>query len=160
MVKVSLYVVGKIKEKFFTDAINEYSKRLSAYCNLNIVEVADEMTKDGASAKEIAEVKASEGKKLLAKIPQDAYVCALCIDGKMLDSEEIADKILSKPLMQHSHIAFVIGGSLGLSDEVISRADIKLSFGKVTYPHQLMRVILLEQVYRGFKIKSGEPYHK
>ena len=85
MVKVSLYVVGKIKEKFFTDAISEYSKRLSAYCNLNIVEVADEMTKDGASAKEIAEIKASEGKKLLAKIPQDAYVCALCIDGKMLD---------------------------------------------------------------------------
>ena len=158
--KITLITVGKIKEKYFTDAISEYSKRLSRYCKMDIIEVPDEKTPDGASETLETQIKDKEGEKILAKIPDGAYVVALAIEGKMLDSEELADKMEKWNVSGISHVVFVIGGSLGLSAKVLNRADFKLSFSKMTFPHQLMRVILLEQVYRAYRIISGEPYHK
>lgn len=158
--KITLITVGKIKEKYFTDAISEYSKRLSRYCKMDIVEVPDEKTPDGASETLETQIKDKEGEKILAKIPDGAYVVALAIEGKMLDSEELADKMEKWNVSGISHVVFVIGGSLGLSAKVLNRADFKLSFSKMTFPHQLMRVILLEQIYRSFRIRNNEPYHK
>lgn len=158
--KITLITVGKIKEKYFTDAISEYSKRLSRYCKMDIIEVPDEKTPDGASETLETQIKDKEGEKILAKIPDGAYVVALAIEGKMLDSEELADKMEKWNVSGISHVVFVIGGSLGLSAKVLSRADFKLSFSKMTFPHQLMRVILLEQIYRSFRIRNNEPYHK
>lgn len=158
--KITVLCVGKIKEKFFSQAIDEYSKRLSRYCVLNIVEVADEKTPDGASQALCEKIKSAEGERLLKKMPEDAYVITLEIEGKQLASTELADKMSSLFVNGKSHIAFVIGGSLGLSCDVMKRADMALSFSKMTFPHQLMRVVLLEQVYRAFKINSKEPYHK
>ncbi len=157
---ITIYCVGKVKEKFYRDAIAEYEKRLSRYCKLNIVEVQDEKTPDNASAHEEELIKEKEGQKLLSKIPDSCYLIALAIDGKALSSTELADKVSDLGLTGESNIGFVIGGSLGLSDEVLRRANYKLSFSKMTFPHQLMRVILLEQVYRAYRIISGEPYHK
>lgn len=158
--KITLITVGKIKEKYFTMAIDEYVKRLSRYCKLDIVEVADEKTPDEASDKECQLIKDKEGERILAKIAEDAYVIALAIDGKMLNSVELSQKIEKLGIDGRSHIVFIIGGSLGLSDKVLSRADYRLSFSPMTFPHQLMRVVLLEQIYRSYRIISGEPYHK
>ncbi|WP_418750576.1 23S rRNA (pseudouridine(1915)-N(3))-methyltransferase RlmH [Frisingicoccus sp.] len=158
--KISIICVGKIKEKFYRMALDEYSKRLSRYCKLEILEVADEKTPDNASDHEVELIKDKEGERILKNIRRDAMVIALAIDGKMLSSEQLADKIRQLGVMGESHIQFIIGGSLGLSDRVLEAADMLLSFSKMTFPHQLMRVILLEQVYRSYRIIQGEPYHK
>lgn len=157
---ISVISVGKIKEKYLRDALEEYSKRLSRYCKLNIVEVQDEKTPENASEKEEQQIKDKEGEGLLKHIRDNMFVVALDLKGKMLSSEELADFIKDLGLRGDSSIAFVIGGSLGLSKTVLDRADYKLCFSKMTFPHQLMRVILLEQVYRGYRIINGEPYHK
>ena len=158
--KITLITVGKIKEKYFTDAIAEYAKRLSRYCKLDMIEVADEKTPDGASEALENQIKEKEGERILAKVPDNAYVVALAIEGKQLDSEELADKMEKWNVNGISHLIFIIGGSLGLTPKVLNRADFKLSFSKMTFPHQLMRVVLLEQVYRSFRIRNNEPYHK
>lgn len=158
--KISLITVGKIKEKYFEQAIAEYAKRLSRYCKLEILQVADEKMPDGASAALEAQIKDREGERILAHVKDGAYVVALAIEGHMLSSEELAEKMGSLTVGGVSHIQFIIGGSLGLSEKVMRRADFALSFSRMTFPHQLMRVVLLEQVYRGFKILAGEPYHK
>lgn len=158
--KITVIAVGKIKEKYFTGAIEEYAKRLSRYCKLELIEVADEKTPDGASETMELQIKEKEGERILQRMPDGAYVIALAIDGKMLDSEELAAQMERWNVGGISHIAFVIGGSLGLAPAVLKRADFKLSFSKMTFPHQLMRVILLEQIYRSFRIRNHEPYHK
>lgn len=158
--KISVITVGKIKEKYLRDAIAEYSKRLSRYCKLEIVEVADEKTPDQASEAVEDAIRAKEGERILKYIRDDMYVITLEINGKMLTSEQFADKIESLGVQGKSSIAFVIGGSIGLGKEVLGRSDFALSFSKMTFPHQLMRVVLLEQVYRGYRIMNGEPYHK
>lgn len=158
--KITCVVVGKIKEKYFTDAIKEYSKRLSRYCKLEIVELADEKTPDGASEAEEMAIREKEGERILKALKDDAYVIALAIEGKMLDSVELSQKIDRLGVSGTSHIAFVIGGSLGLAPAVMKRADYALSFSRMTFPHQLMRVILLEQLYRSYRILKNEPYHK
>ena len=158
--KITIISVGKIKEKFFDDAIKEYSKRLSKYCKLNIVEVKDEKTKENASPTEEDIVKETEGKRILDKISDSSKVIALAIEGKELDAVELAKQIENYRISGTSDVTFVIGGSLGLHKTVLDRADMKLSFSKMTFPHQLMRVILLEQIYRSFRIINNEPYHK
>ncbi len=158
--KISIICVGKIKEKFFSQAVDEYSKRLSRYCQLSIIEVPDEKTPEGISDKGAEQIKDKEGERILSKIKEDAYVIALAIEGQQPDSVGLAQKIQRLMTYETSHIAFVIGGSLGLSKSVLSRAQESLSFSKMTFPHQLMRVILLEQLYRSFRINAGEPYHK
>ena len=158
--KITLITVGKIKEKYFTDAIAEYAKRLSRYCKLEIVEVADEKTPDNASEGLENQIKEKEGERILSKVPDNAYVVALAIDGKQLSSEELADKMEKWNVNGVSHLVFIIGGSLGLTQKVLNRADYSLSFSKMTFPHQLMSVILLEQIYRSYRIMKGEPYHK
>lgn len=158
--KITVITVGKIKEKYLKDAIAEYTKRLSKYCKLEIVEVADEKTPDNAS--EVAEegIRQKEGERILKYVKDDAYIITLEIGGKMLDSVEFANKIEQLGIQGKSHICFIIGGSIGLGKEVLKRSDYGLSFSKMTFPHQLMRVILLEQVYRAYRIISSEPYHK
>ena len=158
--KITILCIGKVKEKFYRDAIGEYQKRLSRYCKLEIVEVADEKTPDGASATLENQIKEKEGNRILSKIREEDYVIALAIDGKMQDSVELSKNIQQLGVRGKSSIVFVIGGSLGLSKAVLKRANEKLSFSKMTFPHQLMRVILLEQVYRSYRIMNGEPYHK
>ena len=149
--KITLITVGKIKEKYLKDAIAEYSKRLSRYCKLEIVEVADEKTPDNAS---------DTVERILKYIKEDVYVITLEIAGKMLTSEEMAEKIEKLGVQGTSHIIFIIGGSIGLGREILKRSDYALSFSKMTFPHQLMRVILLEQIYRSYRIMNHEPYHK
>lgn len=158
--KISLITVGKIKEKYLKDAIAEYSKRLSKYCKLEIIEVADEKTPDQAS--EVVEngIRAKEAERIMKYIKEDSYVVTLEIQGKMLSSEELASKIDQLGIQRKSHITFVIGGSIGLGEAVLKRSDFALSFSKMTFPHQLMRVILLEQIYRSYRINFSEPYHK
>lgn len=158
--KITIITVGKIKEKYFTDAIAEYSKRLSRYCKLEMIQVADEKTPDGASEALEAQIKDKEGERILSNLKDGSYVVTLAIEGNMLDSEELAEKIEKWGVSGVSQIVFVIGGSLGLSKAVLSRADYKLSFSRMTFPHQLMRVILLEQIYRAYRIIQNEPYHK
>ena len=158
--KITLVTVGKIKERYFEDAIGEYAKRLSRYCKLDIIQVADEKTPDGASAAVEKQIKEKEGQRILSNIKDGAYVIALAIEGKMLSSEEMAYKLQKLGVDGISQIVFVIGGSLGLSGEVMRRADYALSFSRMTFPHQLMRVVALEQIYRSYRIMSGEPYHK
>lgn len=156
---ITVICVGKIKEKFFTDAISEYEKRLSRFCKLDIVEVKDLKIPDNASDKECEAILEKEGELILSKIPKSSYVIPLCIEGKQLSSPELAEKV-SEISMEQSHITFIIGGSLGMSDAVKKLGSLKLSFGKMTLPHQLMRVVLLEQIYRAFKINAKESYHK
>ena len=158
--KITVLCVGKVKEKFFTDAIKEYSKRLSRYCKLEIVEVADEKTPDGASELVVNQIKEKEAERMEKYLPDSAYVIALAIEGKKLTSEKLAEKIDSLGISGTSHLVFLIGGSLGMSDRLLKRADYLLSFSDMTFPHQLMRVILLEQDYRSYRIIHGEPYHK
>lgn len=158
--KITLLTVGKIKEKYLKDAIAEYSKRLSKYCKLEIIEVADEKTPDNASEVVKNVIRDKEGERLLKYVKDDAFVITLEIKGKMMTSEELAEKIDTLGIRGVSHIMFIIGGSIGLGEDVIKRSDFALSFSKMTFPHQLMRVILLEQIYRSYRIISGEPYHK
>lgn len=158
--KITILCVGKIKEDFYRKAIAEYTKRLSRYCKLEIIEVTDEKTPDNASETVEIQIKDKEGERLLKYIREDTYVIALAIDGDMPDSVQLSRSIEQLGLSGKSNIAFVIGGSLGLSNHVLKRADKKLSFSKMTFPHQLMRVILLEQVYRSYRIMHNEPYHK
>lgn len=158
--QITLVTVGKIKEKFYAGAIAEYSKRLSRYCRLEIVQVADEKTPDSAGDAVERQIKDREGERILSSIKDGAYVIALAIEGEMPDSVKLSEKINALGVGGTSRIVFVIGGSLGLSDAVLKRADYHLSFSRMTFPHQLMRVILLEQIYRSFRIMNGEPYHK
>ena len=158
--RINIVCVGKIKEKYLKLGIDEFKKRLSKYCKLEIIELDDEKAPENLSDKEMLMIKEKEGKKILSKIKDNSYLIALAIDGKNLSSEELAETINKLGVRGVSNITFVIGGSLGLSDEVLSRADYKLSFSKMTFPHQLMRLILLEQVYRAYRINNGEPYHK
>lgn len=157
---ITLYTVGKIKENFYRQAIDEYAKRLGRYCKLKIVEVADEKTPDRASEAEELQIKDKEGERLLKQMKDGTYLIVLAIDGQKMDSVVFSEKISSLALHGISEIGFVIGGSLGLSEKVLKRADMKLSFSDMTFPHQLMRVILLEQIYRAYRIISNEPYHK
>ncbi|KON85958.1 50S rRNA methyltransferase [Sporosarcina globispora] len=157
---ISIITVGKLKEKYLKQGIDEYLKRLSAYAKMDIIEVPDEKAPEELSETEMIQVKQKEGERILAKIHPDAHVIALAIEGKMKSSEELADTLDKLATYGKSKIAFVIGGSLGLSQEVLQRADEKLSFSKMTFPHQLMKLILLEQIYRVFRINRGEPYHK
>ncbi len=158
--KITVLCVGKIKEKFYVQAIDEFRKRLSRYCSLQILEAADEKTPEGASEKLLEQIREKEGSRLLAMLPEDSYVIALAIDGKNPDSIELAEHIQSLACRGRSHLTFIIGGSVGLSRQVLACADEKLSFSRMTFPHQLMRVILLEQIYRSFRIIRHEPYHK
>ena len=158
--KITILCVGKIKERFFRDGIEEYKKRLSKYCKLEIMEVADEKTPDRASEAEEQKIKEKEAERLEKYIKKDAYVVVLAIDGKMLDSVELSEKINQLGINGTSHIIFIIGGSLGLDDKIIRQADYKLSFSKMTFPHQMMRMILMEQIYRSYRILNHEPYHK
>lgn len=158
--KISIVCVGKIKEKFFKDGVAEFQKRLGRYCKFEILEVADEQTPDGAGQMLEDQIKEKEANRILSKIPVDAYVCTLEINGKELSSVELANWLNSNMVNGKSHICFVIGGSLGLHDSVLKRSDFALSFSKMTFPHQLMRVILCEQIYRAFRIINHEPYHK
>lgn len=158
--KVTILCVGKVKEKFYQQAIQEFAKRLCKYCNLSIIEVADEKTPDHASESIERQIKEKEGARLMKYIREDAYVCALAIEGEMVTSEGLSEKIEKLGISGKSNVMFVIGGSLGLDPAILSRADYKLSFSRMTFPHQLMRVILLEQIYRSYRIMKNEPYHK
>jgi len=157
---ISIITVGKLKEKYLKLAIDEYSKRLSRYCKLDIIELQDEKTPDNASDKEEEQIREKEGKLILSKIKDNTYVVAMDLKGNNLSSEEFSEFISNCGVMGNSNITFIIGGSLGLSEEVRARANYKLCFSKMTFPHQLFRVMLLEQIYRGFRIMKGEPYHK
>jgi 23S rRNA (pseudouridine1915-N3)-methyltransferase len=159
-VNISIVTVGKLKEKYLKLGIDEYLKRLSAYAKVEVIEVSDEKAPEELSETEMIRVKEKEGERILAKIAPDAHVIALAIEGKMRTSEDLADNLDKLATYGKSKVAFVIGGSLGLSEEVLKRANETLSFSKMTFPHQLMRLILVEQVYRAFRINRGEPYHK
>ncbi|MBM7572554.1 23S rRNA (pseudouridine(1915)-N(3))-methyltransferase RlmH [Aquibacillus albus] len=158
--KISIIAVGKLKEKYLKQGIQEYVKRLGAYANVEIIEVPDEKAPENMSEAEMEEVKRKEGERILTKINTDTYIISLEIMGQMVTSEKFAEKLDQLAIHGKSKIAFVIGGSLGLSDEVSRRSDFALSFSKMTLPHQLMRLVLVEQVYRAFRINRGEPYHK
>ena len=158
--KITVITVGKLKETFYREAVSEYGKRLSRYCKLDIREVEDEKTTEGASEKAQEQILAKEAERILRFLPENACVITLEIEGRMYDSEAFAEKIQDLGINGVSQIVFVIGGSLGLHNTIKSRADLAVSFSKMTFPHQLMRVILLEQVYRAYRIINGEPYHK
>lgn len=157
MLNISIIAVGKLKERFWADACSEYLKRLRPYARVTVDEVPD---LDPARVRGEAAAREGEGKAILARIPERAHVVALAIDGKQRSSEQLAARLDELALEGRSDIAFVIGGSTGLDPAVLARADETLSFGPVTLPHNLARVVLLEQVYRAFRISRGEPYHK
>jgi 23S rRNA (pseudouridine1915-N3)-methyltransferase len=159
-VNISIVTVGKLKEKYLKLGIDEYLKRLTAYAKVEVIEVADEKAPEVLSELEMVQVKQKEGERILAKISQDTYVIALAINGKMQSSEELADTLNKLATYGKSKIAFIIGGSLGLSEDVLKRSNEQLSFSKMTFPHQLMKLILVEQIYRAYRINRGEPYHK
>ncbi len=158
--KITIITVGKLKEKYLKQGIQEYVKRLGPYAKVDVIEVADEKAPENLSEAQMLEVKQKEGERILGKINPDSYVITLEIDGQQLTSEKLAKKMDDLATYGKSKVAFVIGGSLGLSDEVLQRRDFGLSFSKMTFPHQLMRLVLVEQIYRAFKINRGEPYHK
>jgi len=160
IMNITVISVGKLKEKYLKEAIDEYTKRLQRYCKMSIIELQDEKTPDNASEKEELQIKSKEGEAILKNIKDNSFVIALDLKGKMLSSEEFSSYIEDLGVSGKSDIVFVIGGSLGLSQEVITRSNYKLCFSKMTFPHQLFRVMLLEQIYRGFRIMKGEPYHK
>lgn len=160
MLRVSIICVGKLKEKYLRDACGEYAKRLQAFCKFEIVEVEEEKTSDTPNDSQIENILACEGKRILSKLDKGAKVVAMCIEGKQKSSQELAEFFNSTALDGTSSIAFVIGGSWGLSDEVKRRAGLKLSMSKMTFPHQLARVMLCEQIYRGFSICANTKYHK
>ncbi|MCI8632808.1 MAG: 23S rRNA (pseudouridine(1915)-N(3))-methyltransferase RlmH [Lachnospiraceae bacterium] len=158
--QITLITVGKIKEKYLREAIAEYEKRLSRYGKLKMIEVADEKTPDDAGALQEEKIRDKEGERILKQLPEDAYVITLEIEGQMLDSVQFSKKMEQLGIQGRSHLCFVIGGSIGLAKAVRQRSDYALSFSKMTFPHQLMRVILLEQIYRAYRIQMNEPYHK
>ncbi|MCB6413862.1 23S rRNA (pseudouridine(1915)-N(3))-methyltransferase RlmH [Dorea acetigenes] len=158
--KITIIAVGKIKEKYLKDAITEYSKRLGRYCRLEIIEVADEKTPDHASENMEDAIREKEAERIGKYIKEDAYLVTLEIQGRQLTSEEFADKIEKLGVSGIGHMIFIIGGSIGLGKSILEKSDYALSFSKMTFPHQLMRVILLEQIYRSYRIINGEPYHK
>lgn len=157
---ITIITVGRIKEAYLTAGIAEYAKRLTRYCKLDQVEVPDEKAPETLSDKEMEQIKEREGERILSKIRDTAYVIALAIDGKQQSSEELAATLGQLSVSGKSELVFVIGGSLGLSQAVLKRADMKLSFSRMTFPHQLMKLILVEQIYRGYRIQKNEPYHK
>ncbi|CAD5899470.1 23S rRNA (pseudouridine1915-N3)-methyltransferase [Carnobacterium maltaromaticum] len=157
---IKIITVGKLKEKYLKMGIDEYTKRLGAYCKIELIEVPDEKAPEKLSEAEMLQVKEKEGERILAKIPENAYVFALAIEGKQRTSEEFSKEIEQLGIQGKSNLVFVIGGSLGLSQAVMKRSNTPISFGKMTLPHQLMRLVLVEQIYRGFRIMKGEPYHK
>ncbi|MFJ8064298.1 23S rRNA (pseudouridine(1915)-N(3))-methyltransferase RlmH [Psychrobacillus sp. NPDC096426] len=157
---IQIVSVGKLKEKYLKLGIEEYTKRLGSYAKIELVEVPDEKAPENLSDADMEIVKKKEGDRILSKIGADTYVIALAIEGKMKSSEQLASDIESLMTYGRSKIAFVIGGSLGLHDDVMKRSDEKLSFSKMTLPHQLMKLVLVEQIYRSFRIMKGEPYHK
>jgi 23S rRNA (pseudouridine1915-N3)-methyltransferase len=159
-VHIQIVSVGKLKERYLVDGIAEYVKRLGPYAKVQVVEVPDEKAPESMSPAEEQQVKEREGERLLAQLRSDAFVVALAIDGQALSSEQLAQQLADLGTYGRSQVAFVIGGSLGLSSEVLERADMRLSFGRMTLPHQLMRLVLVEQIYRAFKINRREPYHK
>ena len=158
--KITIIAVGKIKEKYLKDAITEYSKRLGRYCRLEIIEVADEKTPDHASENMEDAIREKEAERIGKYIKEDAYLVTLEIQGRQHTSEEFADKIEKLGVSGIGHMIFIIGGSIGLGKSILEKSDYALSFSKMTFPHQLMRVILLEQIYRSYRIINGEPYHK
>ncbi|MTD41966.1 23S rRNA (pseudouridine(1915)-N(3))-methyltransferase RlmH [Erwinia sp. CPCC 100877] len=158
--KIKIITVGKLKEKYLVQGINEYLKRLQKYAKVEIIELADEKAPENLSEAEMLQVKDKEGERILAKISDQEYVFALAINGKQYSSEEFSKEIEQLGINGKSQLVFIIGGSLGLSEQVLKRSQKQLSFGKLTYPHQLMRLVLVEQIYRGFRIMRGEPYHK
>ncbi|UUV98197.1 23S rRNA (pseudouridine(1915)-N(3))-methyltransferase RlmH [Vagococcus luciliae] len=158
--KIKIITVGKLKEKYLRQGIDEYSKRLSRYCKLEMIEVSDEKAPENLSQIEMEQVKDKEGQRILSKVSDQDYVFALAIEGMQLSSEEFACKLDKLTTRGKSQFVFIIGGSLGLSTDVLKRSDEKLSFGRLTYPHQLMKLVLTEQIYRTFRINNGEPYHK
>lgn len=160
MITVNIVCVGKLKEQYLRDACAEYTKRLTAFCKLNIIELQPFALSQSPSESEINEALRQEGKNILSKLTDSAYVIAMCIEGKQVSSPKLSVKIQDIAVGGHSTITFVIGGSFGLSDEVKKRADYKLSMSEMTFPHQLARVMLLEQIYRAFQISSGGKYHK
>lgn len=160
MTKITVIAVGKLKEKYLRDACDEYLKRLSAYSKVNIVEIAEERCSDNPSDTELEMVKQKEGQRIIAKIPKGSYIVPMCIEGQQFSSEDFSKKIESVAVSGFGEITFIIGGSFGLSDEVKNLGKLKLSFGKLTLPHQLMRVVLLEQIYRAFSISNNSKYHK
>ncbi|TBL77434.1 23S rRNA (pseudouridine(1915)-N(3))-methyltransferase RlmH [Paenibacillus thalictri] len=158
--QVQIVAVGKLKESYLVQGIAEYTKRLGPYAKLQMVEVPDEKAPETMSPAEERQVREREGERILAALRPEVYVVALAIDGKTLSSEELAERMQELATYGRSQVAFVIGGSLGLAPAVLARAELKLSFGRMTLPHQLMRLVLVEQVYRAMKINRGEPYHK
>lgn len=158
--KITVITVGRLKEKFYRDAVAEYEKRLGRYCKLEILQVEDEKTPDRASAAEEDLIRKKEADRIMKHLKDDACIVTLEITGKMYDSEGFAHTIEKRQTSGVSHIQFVIGGSLGLHEDVCKKADLTVSFSKMTFPHQLMRVVLLEQIYRAYRIIHGEPYHK
>jgi 23S rRNA (pseudouridine1915-N3)-methyltransferase len=159
-VNISIITIGKLKEKYLKQGIEEYLKRLSSYAKVEIIELADEKAPENLSESEMEQVKQKEGERILAKISDDTHVIALAINGKQKSSEELAKEIDSLATYGKSKVAFIIGGSLGLSSQVMKRSNAALSFSKMTFPHQLMRLVLVEQIYRAFRIIRNEPYHK
>ena len=160
MLTVNIICIGKIKEKYWTEAISEYSKRLSAFCKLNIIELSEEKTYNNPNDTQIEAILNAEGKRILSKVSDSAYVVAMCIEGKIISSPELADKINDVSLSGKSTVDFIIGGSWGLSADVKRRADFKLSMSRMTFPHQMARVVLCEQIYRAFEINNNGKYHK
>lgn len=161
MIRVNIICIGKIKEKYFTEAINEYAKRLSAFCKFSVVELAEEKIRSNSpNQSQIDEVISAEGKRILQKIGQSDYAAAMCIEGKLLSSEELSKTLDNVSISGKSTVDFIIGGSYGLSDEVKKRADLRLSMSRMTFPHQMARMILSEQIYRAFEISTNGKYHK
>lgn len=158
--QIQIVSVGKVKEKYIKLGIDEFEKRLRPYCKLTLDEVSDEQAPEQISEKEMINIKQKEGERILSKIKPNQYVIALAINGESWSSEQLANEMDKLGIHGKSQLSFVIGGSNGLSDEVLKRADQKLSFSKMTFPHQLMKLILLEQIYRAYKIQKNEPYHK
>ncbi len=160
MLHIKLICVGKLREKYYIEAFREYEKRLGAYCRLECVEIAEQRLPDPPSDKELAAALEREAAEVLKAVPSDAWLCALCVEGRQLSSEDLAELIASRENSGKPKLCFVIGGSYGLSPAVKQRADLKLSFSSMTFPHHLARVMLAEQIYRGFKINEGSRYHK
>lgn len=159
MLNVNIICVGNLKEKFFTDAVSEYSKRLSRYCRFSVIELPEEKTTDQSTPAVIEKTLSKEGERILSKIGKSDYVVAMCIEGKIISSEELSQKLEDISMLSGT-VDFIIGGSWGLSDDVKRRADMKLSVSKMTFPHQLFRVMLCEQIYRAFTISANAKYHK
>ncbi|MCG8481738.1 MAG: 23S rRNA (pseudouridine(1915)-N(3))-methyltransferase RlmH [Clostridia bacterium] len=157
---ITIICVGKIKEKYLSDGVKEYIKRLNKYCTVSVIETKEEKAPENLSDADMEKVKKTEGETILKHIKDSMYVIVLEIEGKPLSSEQLAEKISNLGIQGKSNVTFVIGGSLGLWDNILKRADFKLSFSPMTFPHQLIRLILVEQIYRSFRIIKNEPYHK